>query len=464
MVGSLSSLNTALTALRFNRVAMDVAADNIANATTQGYARRRVEGAAIGAPVQPAMWSRYDGAGGGVSTGATQRMTDSFLDARARREHGAQSYLDVRAGVLQRVESGIGEPGGSGVAAAMADFRAGWHDLANNPGGDAARSQVLARAETLAGALRNQAANITNEASDQRYRLQAMVSEVNTVASDLAATNASVAVARLSGTDAGTLLDQRDRLALRLSELTGSVATQRADGGLDVTVGGVALVTGKDAGSFQVSGGVTATGGADGLPVSFDVVQGAAATGVPSGLRGEVGAVADLLTTTLPAYADGLDAVARSLADTVNAQHVAGFDRAGVAGQPLFAYDPTGAAGTLTVALADPSALAVSGVPGGGLDGSNADRLGVTGPADGDYQRLVNGFGTEVASVQRLAVSQRLLTSQVDGSREQLSGVNLDEETVSMLQAQRAYEAASRVISVMDSVLDTLINRTGLLR
>lgn len=464
MAGTLSSLNTALTALRYNRVAMDVAANNIANATTEGYARRRVEGEAIGAPAQPAMWSRYDGVGGGVATGATERMVDSFLDARARREHGAQSYLDVRAGVLQRVESGIGEPGDNGVAAALADFRSGWHDLANNPGGDAARSQLLARAESLAGALRNQATNIATEQSDQRYRLQAMVSEVNTVASDLAATNANVAVAKLNGTDAGTLLDQRDQLALRLSELTGSVATVRTDGGLDVTVGGVALVTGKDAGSFVISGGVTPSGGDDGQPVSFTVVTGATTVAVPPSLRGEVGAVSDLLTTTLPAYADGLSAVARTLADTVNAQHAAGFDLGGTAGQPLFSYNAADAAGTLAVALTDPADVAASGITGGGLDGSNADLLGVTGPADGDYQRLVNSFGTEVASVQRLAVSQSLLTHQVDGAREQLSGVNLDEETVSMLQAQRAYEAASRVMSVMDSVLDTLINRTGLLR
>lgn len=464
MAGTLSSLNTALTALRFNRVAMDVAANNIANATTEGYARRRVEGAAVGPPAQPALWSRYDGAGGGVATGATERMVDSFLDARARREHGAQSYLEVRSQVLRRVESGIGEPGDNGVAAAMAEFRSGWHDLANNPGGDAARSQLLARAETVAGAIHNQAANVATEQSDQRYRLQAMVSEVNTVASELAATNANVAVAKLSGTEAGTLLDQRDQLALRLSELTGSVATVRADGGVDVTIGGVALVTGKDMGTFQITGGVTASGGDDGLPVSFAVVSGATTTTVPTGLRGEVGAVADLLTTTLPAYADGLSAFARALADAVNAQHSAGYDITGAAGLPLFSYDPADAAGTFAVALTDPDLVAASAVPGGGLDGSNAELLGVTGAADGDYQRLVNAFGTEVASVQRLSASQGLLTQQVDGAREQLSGVNLDEETVSMLQAQRAYEAASRVISVMDSVLDTLINRTGLLR
>jgi flagellar hook-associated protein 1 FlgK len=57
--------------------------------------------------------------------------------------------------------------------------------------------------------------------------------------------------------------------------------------------------------------------------------------------------------------------------------------------------------------------------------------------------------------------TQGLLATHVDSAREQLSGVNLDEETVAMLTAQRAYEAAARVMSTMDSVLDTLINRTG---
>jgi flagellar hook-associated protein 1 len=55
-----------------------------------------------------------------------------------------------------------------------------------------------------------------------------------------------------------------------------------------------------------------------------------------------------------------------------------------------------------------------------------------------------------------------VLTDQVDGSVDQLAGVNLDEEMANMVAAQRAYEAASKVITVLDSVLDTLINRTGI--
>ena len=55
-----------------------------------------------------------------------------------------------------------------------------------------------------------------------------------------------------------------------------------------------------------------------------------------------------------------------------------------------------------------------------------------------------------------------MIVAQVDGSREALSGISIDEEMVNLLAAQRAYEGAARVMTAVDSILDTLINRTGL--
>jgi len=295
-------------------------------------------------------------------------------------------------------------------------------------------------------------------------RALADVAEVNTVASDLAATNRSIAIANLNGTDAGVLLDKRDQLAMRLSELTGSTTTQRADGGFDVSVNGVPLVTGQDAGVLDIASGITATGASDGNPITFAITDAGGTTAVPAGMTGEIGGVTDLLTTTLPADSAGLGAVAQQLADEINAQHQAGYDAAGNPGQAVFSYNPADPAGTLAVALTSPGDLAASSLPGGVLDSANATALASATAAEESYQRLVNGFGTEVASVKRLAANQQVLTSQVDGSREQLSGVNLDEEMVTMLSSQRAYEAASRVMTTVDSVLDTLINRTGLVR
>ena len=183
-----------------------------------------------------------------------------------------------------------------------------------------------------------------------------------------------------------------------------------------------------------------------------------------TGFKGDVGAMSDLLNNTIPQYLDGLNQVAATLADDYNAQHAAGFDANGNPGTALFSYNPADAASTLSVNIADNSLVAASALPGGVVDGENADAMAGLKDADNAYQQLVNGFGTTVAAVHRAAGNQQVLTNQVDSSRDQLSGVNLDEEMLSMVTAQRGYEAASKVISVIDSVLDTLINRTGLLR
>jgi len=465
MTGTFSSLNTALSALRYQRVAMDVASNNIANLSSEGYVRRRAEAQALGAPEQIAMWSRYDGVGDGVSSASVTRLADPLLDARARREHGTQSYLDTRVAVLSRLESGVGEPGASGVSAALADFRNSWQDLQTHPEQGASRSQVLATGRALAQAINGQASNVDSELAEQRSHLLDLVSQINSAASSLAAVNRSIADANGGGLDDSDLRDQRDVLAMRLSELTGSEAKARPDGGVDVLVGGVPLVVGQTAGTFTITGGVAPDGTSDGAPLSFAVVGSAGSTAVsPAAVGGEAGATSELITTTLPGYRAGLDSVASLLADAVNALHTSGYDLNGNPGQAFFSYDPLNASGSLAVALTDPDDVAASSVPGGGLDTGVAEALGNAQVADEAYRRLVSGLGTEVASSRRLGDNQRLLTTQVDNAREQLVGVNIDEETTNLMAAQRAYEAASRVMSTMDSVLDTLINRTGLVR
>ena len=194
------------------------------------------------------------------------------------------------------------------------------------------------------------------------------------------------------------------------------------------------LVTGQDASQLRVSSGVTASGAADGNPVAFTRRPGRHRRS-PGCCAAGPGGIAELLDTTLPSYVAGLDAVAADLADALNAQHAAGFDLAGTAGGPLFGYDPADPAGSLKVVITDPAKLAASGVPGGGLDAGNADDLADAITVDGAYQRLVNGFGNTVASVQRLSATQQALTTQVDRAREQLAGVSLDEETVNMISA-----------------------------
>jgi flagellar hook-associated protein 1 FlgK len=453
MSGTFSSLSSALSAMRYNQVAMDVASGNVANAGTAGYARRQVIAQATGAPDVPARWSRWQGAGDGVEAGGINRMVDPLLDARARTEHASASYLDARATSLTTFETTLGEPGDNGVAAALAAFKQGWEDVANNPGDSAARSQLLSRAGTLVSTIGTQARALGTEWSDQRNRLGADADQVNQVAGSLAKLNQALRTANINGDDANTLLDQRDQLTLQLAQLTGATTTVNADTTVDVQVGGQLLVSGTTANSFAVAG-ATDVGGSTADPVKVTV------NGTDVTLAGgEVGAAQQLLTHDLPDYLSGLDAYASTLAGTVNAQHRLGADLTGAAGGDFF----TGTtAGTLALAFSDPSKVAAADPTKGKLDGSNADALGTMDLGDGQYRSLITSFGVTVATAKQVSANQDAVASQVDASREALSGVSTDEEMVNLLAAQRGYEGAARVLTTMDSVLDTLINHTGL--
>lgn len=454
MAGTFSSINTALTALRYQQVALDIASTNVANVGTDGYVRRRVVGETLGAASGPALWARSNDTASGVQTSRVDRMTDALLDVRVRREHGRQAYLDMRALSMARVETGLAEPGDNGVANALGKFRAALGDAGNAPGSDAARSQVLAAANTLVDAINLQATHVNDEISDQQAHLDAGVTEINTLVKNLAETNRTISAAKAGGSDTTTLMDARDAIALRLATLTGAKATEGADGLMSVTLDGKELVTGFDSATLKATAGPPAT--------TFELdpdATGATVTLTNAGVGGDLGATAELLDNDLPQYLADLAVVAQDLADHVNAQHNAGYDAAGTAGGDLFSYTAGDVLATLKVQITDPNELALSEVPGGGKDGNNAAALSKSVDVDDSYQRLVNGFGSKVNSAKQLADNQQALTKQVDNAREQLAGVSLDEETVNMVSAQRAYEAAARVMSTIDQVLDTLINR-----
>jgi flagellar hook-associated protein 1 FlgK len=153
--------------------------------------------------------------------------------------------------------------------------------------------------------------------------------------------------------------------------------------------------------------------------------------------------------------------VAGALAGTVNAQHASGYDLNGDPGGTLFSG--TGAA-TIQVAITDPRLVAAAGTAGGTLDGGNADAMALlataTGGPDKTYRTFVANLGSTTSTIHQRAAMQGSLTDTADNEVTAASGVNLDEEMTDMLRFQRGYEAASRVLTSIDSTLDTLINHT----
>jgi len=458
MSSSFGSINTALTGLYANRRGLDVSGQNIANANTHGYTRQRVNMQAVVGGSSAAMYARSDGLGDGVEVTNVQRLRNEFLEERGRSEHATGSYLTNQASIYNAIEDCFGEPNDTALQAQFHDMWGGWADVANAPNDPAARSALLQQSATVVDGLRSAHASLAAQWKDLRGEASAFSAEVNQTATAIAELNKNIVLAKASGATVNELEDQRDLHVMHLAEMVGATASKRPNGAMDVFMGGANLV------SEFTARGVTVTG-AQGLGQAGGAVQLEWTDNkTPASAGGRMGAMVDALTDVIPGMAGKLDAVAKKLADTVNAAHTGAYGLDGVTGRPFFSGD---SASTIAVALDLDKPEQVAAAPTGGtFDGSVADRLSRSGTlADGPdkaYQNMIADLGVKSQTSGRRADIQINIALQIDSAREAEAGVNLDEEMTNLLTFQRGYEASSRVLTTIDSMLDQLINRTGL--
>ena len=454
-MGTFDGLSVALSGLNAQRKALDVAGQNIANANTEGYSRQRVLMTSVGAPAVAGVWTGRTFTGG-VSVTGVDRLRDALLETRGQQAHGALSDLAASESVIGQVEQLFPEPSDNGLAKALSDMWSSFHDVANQPGDTGTRNALLQGATTVTDWLNETSARIAALSGDVLGQARTDLDQVNSLAGQIADLNVSIMRARDGQMPTNDLADQRDLLAMKLADLVGGVATVDNNDQMRVMVGGMPLVEGDRSRTMALTGsgaGLAWTWTADGSPVQ--------ATG------GELKGFVSAITSSLPAWSARLDSVASALATTVNSLHSTGFDLNGAAGGAFF----TGmTASTIRVAITDPRKVAASAVaPGAGgpsLDSGIATAIGrlsssATG-ADSAYHSLVSDVAQTSQTVSRRVTTQSTVATTIDTARESQAGVDVDEEMASILTFQRAYEASSRVLNAVDQMLDTLINRTGM--
>ncbi|QIK84318.1 flagellar hook-associated protein FlgK [Sanguibacter sp. HDW7] len=472
-MSSFSTLSTALSSLHTQRAALDVAGQNIANANTVGYTRQRAETSSVSATAAASRFSSGLTVGQGVKVTGVARLGDIFADARVRSSTSLAADLAARATTLTRLESTISEPGDKGLSAQLAQFWAGWQDVANSPGSPAPGQVVLESANILAEGVATGYRAVRTQWDETRAQSVAYVEEVNSAAASLAELNDAIRSVTVSGGNANELMDKRDLLSTQLAELTGATTRLQEDGTVTVSVGGNHLVSGDTAYRINLVGSTTLVGAAaDGPRLEWErtsagpvTLDGGLLAGNLASLQGER---SDRSGGALAEAAAAYNKLATQLHDRVNAVHSTGTTTVGTPGGSFFALsvDPgTPAALGLTVAVKDPADIA-AGAPGNGAyDGSVADEIGRIGASADSPDRAWSAFVVDLgvrtqAAMRSAEVSEQ---SRQTASLVRLSGssVDIDEETVNMLAFQRAYQGAARVLTTVDEMLDTLINRTG---
>ncbi|TFD12762.1 flagellar hook-associated protein FlgK [Cryobacterium sp. TMT1-2-2] len=480
-MSTFGSLNTAYTGLVAARQGLDVVGQNIANANTEGYTRQRISTSALGATAPTGIFTQGARVGEGVAMDGIARLASAQLDARVRATAATAGYTAVRANALASVEDSLNEPGEDGISAKLDEFWAGWQTLSNGTDTAAPAALLLGTAGELLTQISEGYQAVSDEWSNVRSDLNNMVSELNGAATQVAALNVQIRQSRATGGTANELLDQRSALTTTIAALTGATVTEQADGTVTVLVGGNALVSGGTAHQVQVT--------ADSPRVMQDSgdVRLVWADNADTAVTMERGEMAGALSLLGGANASGTGGVlaeaassyntfASEFATKVNAIYATGFTQAGDTNLEFFTRaSGAPAAQGLSIVPKSSAEMAVrASATSGAYDGTIADAIAQLGAG---FATDVDGAITSPSTTwsdfvtksgvltQTELQSAALASSTASGAANQQlanSSVDLDEENVNLLMFQHAYQGAARMMTAVDEMLDTLINRTGL--
>ena len=456
----LSNARDAMTAQTFG---LTVTGQNVSNVNTPGYVRR-----------QALLETRDMGPGafGGVSVAGIRRVADEFIDQRHLSLTGLSSEASSRDQLLGQAEALFNDFAGTGLSSSMGALFSSFSALSALPNDPTTRSTVLERAETFASQVRGTADQLANFRTELFSQARDVVTDINAKLESIAEISGRINEATAAGQEASDLKDKRDALLLDLSKKVEVRTYTDGNGQLVVQGPGVTLIQGDTArhltldvandGSLHVFAATASRAGGD-------------ITQFMSG--GELAGILHVRDGDMVEMQNDLDEFAFHLANQINSVHSGGFGLDGQSGRALFSVSGTvaGAAGTLAVSSdvagqpdrlgAATSAATLPGDAGQALllaGVADAPIAGLDGQDAGEaYGRLVGRVGQRKSQAASTLSNREAMAAQIQTMRESVSGVSLDEEMVSMTQYQRAFEAASRVFTTADQLLEDLINTLG---
>ncbi|HLH81606.1 MAG TPA: flagellar hook-associated protein FlgK [Chthonomonas sp.] len=480
MPSSFFGLEIGYSALASSQIALDVVSNNVSNINTPGYARETVAFDETVPFTLPGLDSFSPGQlGTGTTITAINEVRDQFLDRQILAANSDQSAYNTLQQVLGQAQTAFSEPSSSGIGQQLTNFFNAFSNLAANPEDPGIRATVVNQAITLTNAFHNVSNSLSQLLPNLSSRIQLDVQQLNNITTQIATLNHQIGVSIAAGQHPNDLIDKRSAL---LSQLSGLVNLQIVDeinpqtgqpnGEIDVHVGGFTLVQGDTAEPLSYTS--TSVGSANTLGL-----MDAQGNAIPL-LGGEVYGLLKA-SAMVKGYQSQLDTLAYNLINAVNNIHQTGMGLDGSTGTLFFSSPPpppgTGAAASISVnsaIIADPQKIAAASVPtppnplapGNGDVASQIANLANTAVIGGAtlndyYNALISTIGSDTQTAQSQANNQQQIVSQLQSQQQSVSGVNLDEELTNMLQYQRTYQAAARVINMADTFLNTIINGLG---
>ena len=469
-----SLLSSAGTLEAYGRV-LETSQNNVSNASTPGFARQRLGLNALA-------FDPSSGASGGVRAGTLQTSRNEYAETAARTQTAASGYQDQLVTSMTEIEARFDISGNSGIPLALNNLLQSFSSWATTPGNTAVRQTVIDRATQLANAFQQTYNALGAKATATDQQIRQTVDEINQKVAELQNYNHIA----LQGNKSDSGLNARMHAALdELSQYVDFSARFESDGTVSIMLNGQTplLLDDKqyplstnlyqpDDATYPSAPARDRILGSDGSDITATTTTG-----------GRLGALLKVRNQTLASYLGDasqpgdLNRLARQIATRVNEVLTNGQISAGppaVPGVALFTFDAANDAGVAQTLAVDPSVTPdqLASIEVGPPTVSNgvplalsqlANPVSATDKIDGVsytqfYGLLAGRVGGDLSDAVNGQQVQQSLLAQAKDLRDQYSEVSLDEEAAILIQFQRAYQANSRFITILDQLTQDAIN------
>lgn len=426
MAGLLGTLNTAKSGMNVSQVAIQTTSHNISNINTPGYSRQRVSQTASSPYSNPGLNSSLGA--GQIGTGAqindVTRIRNSFYDYQFRSESHEYGSTSVKYDYFKNIESIFNEPSDSAISSTLNNFFNSWNELSKDPESAGVKSVVLENAKYLTNSINNAFGKLESLEESLKSQQDYIMDEINSMLSQIEELDKNIKIVQGTGKSPNDMLDQRDVL---LDDLSFK---------LNITDNGVQEVL-KDA--YDANGSVTL----EDLQEAGVIISGE--------LEGTISMLEEI-----DSYKQSLTTFAEAITSSIN--NAAG-------GQEVFKAEDGKLISVNSDITADLDTLTITAETALEIYNLKTEKININGKdmtINTFYNNMIQELGQASAAVIRDESNQSKLLSNIDSSRSSVSGVSLDEEMISLVQLQHAYNANAKVMSTIDSLLDVVVN--GLVR
>lgn len=473
MSGLLGGLLQNTRALSAHQAGVETAGRNLANVNNPDYARQRVSLGNVGHGVTKLGIQSF-----GVEATGIKGLRDAILEKQLSREISTRGSLEAQSQIYQWIEDNLGEEinravgadetGAEGIvpaglAKALDDFFNSVSELSTSPLDDGVRRVLLEKADVLSDRFNTVSRRLDAINDNVDAQIDAEISHAHQLMRDIADLNNRIARHEIRVPEGA--VDLRDERLAAINELSEIIDFEVEN--IPDSAGQVRLIAQDNTGADftlveldRTPGTSLAYNGTDftagGGPSLLDVRAGSlhgyreASNNLLSSLRTDLDSMADQLITSVNG--------AYNPTATPGDDFFTGTNAADIAVEPtldevnLRTGDPTMAGDNqLLLDIEAVRDVAFSTGSGDSIDGTFNEF----------YHRLVTEVGEAVNGTAQKLENQQVVENFLRTQRDAISGVSMDEEVTDLMRFQRAYQASARVVSTIDSLLDTVINRLG---